>query len=317
MHLVVVHPRAGRRSRREYGEALGRALGNGGAETELLETAAGPDNAARLAERLARGDVRTLAAAGGDGTVRDAVEALLTVEDSRRPALVVVPLGTANNVAQALAQFPRRAGGAPPSPEEVTALLLRGRPARIDAAFANGRAFAGAFAAGMDADILAWRDRRTSGLPAALAGYPLYLAACAVNATREHGSVVDVEVEDGEGRTRLARGHGFNVLATNTAVYAGEFRFAPAGPRHDDGLLDLLWSHRRGDYLRCYASAWPRHLRARAGASPAPEPRLQQARRVQLRFNEPVDWQLDGESMGAASRFDLRVEAGALPVLRP
>lgn len=317
MHLVVLHPRAGRTPRQEYGQALRRSLEAAGAVFEVLETTAAPGGSSRLAERLGRGGVRTLTAAGGDGTVRDAVEALLTVDSAIRPPLVVVPLGTANNVAKAIGQFPRSGGAAPPAPEEVARLLQSGRPGSLDAGSANGRAFAGSFAAGMDADILAWRNRMTSRVPAALAGYPLYLAACARNATRAHGSVVDVEFEDGTNRTTRRRGHGFNVLVTNTAIHAGEFRFAAAGLRHDDGLLDLVWNRHLGDYLRCYAAAWPRHLRARAGGAVRADRRVQAARTLRLRFDEPVQWQLDGESMEAASRFDLRVDAGALPLLLP
>ena len=315
MVLLVVHPRSGRSPRREYGLALERAIAAVGFAVQRLETTPEPGGAARLAAALAGSTASTLVAAGGDGTVRDAVEALLSIEASRRPALVAVPVGTANNVAQSLAQFPRTRGGGPPPAGDVAALLAHGKRAGIDAARANGRVFAGSFAAGMDADLLAWRNRMASRVPAALAGYPLYLAACAVNSTRPHGSIVDVELHD-EGRPpRVSRGHGFNVLVTNTAVYAGEFRFA-AGCRHDDGVLDVLVSRDSGDYLRSYAAAWPRHLRARAGAEPTPDRRLQAASRVVLRFERPVQWQLDGEGMGAAARFEIVVERGAVDVLR-
>lgn len=315
MILLVLHPRSGRSSRVEYGRDLLQALAAGGREVELLETRAGPGGAERIRERVQGSGADTLVAAGGDGTVRDAVEAAVSMEASHRPALVAVPVGTANNVAQALAQFARAPRGGPPSPADVAGLVAAGRRGPVDAARANGRVFAGSFAAGMDADLLAWRDRMVGRVPAALGGYPLYLAACAVNAVRPHGSIVDVELHDDGRPVRRTRGHGFNVLVTNTAIYAGEFRFA-AGRRHDDGLLDLLCSRDSADYLRSYMPAWPRHLRARAGASVLPDRRLQSAARVLLRFDQPVQWQLDGERMGATSRFEIAVEKGALTVLQ-
>lgn len=314
MVLRVLHPHSGRTPRGEYGVALQQALARAGLEACAMETTPGPGGPERIREQLERSAAGTLIAAGGDGTVRDAVEAALSIPAGQRPALVAVPLGTANNVAQALAQFPRGHRGGPPSVEAVTSLVAGGRRTNVDAARANGRVFAGSFAAGMDADLLAWRNRMVTRVPAALGGYPLYLAACAVNAVRPHGGIVDIELHDGDRPVRRSRGHGFNVLVTNTAVYAGEFRFA-AGMRHADGLLDLLCSRDNADYLRSYMPAWPRHLRARAGRAVQPDRRLQSAAQVLLRFEHPVQWQLDGEAMGAAARFDIRVDAGALPVL--
>lgn len=349
MHLVVLHPRAGRRPRRAFGDAVRNALAADGRSVELLETRAGSDNAAILATRLARGDVRTLVAGGGDGTVRDAVEALLTLQRDRRPAFLALALGTANNVARAFGRFPKSVATAEPSVDAVVACLRRGAVRRVDAATANGRAFVGSFAAGMDADILAWRNAMAPRVPAAVAGYPLYLAACAVGATRPHGAGLRMTLDgdevqrnrecgasqaldrrhEGEAAQRggpdahsvprkaaTPQGHGFNVLVTNTAIYAGEFRFA-VGRRHDDGRLDVLWNRSVGDYLRCYAAAWPRHLRDAAGRRATGDPRLLSAARLTLEFDRPVRWQLDGETLGEATSFAIAVDAEALAVLEP
>lgn len=46
---------------------------------------------------------QTVLAAGGDGTVNAVVNAIMEIEESRRPELAIIPLGTANDFAGALA----------------------------------------------------------------------------------------------------------------------------------------------------------------------------------------------------------------------
>lgn len=293
-----------------------RGFGEAGAGVELFETTAAPGNSARIAARLAAGDFRTVLAAGGDGTVRDVVEAATTLPLSLRPRLIVVPLGTANNVAQVLGQLPRGIDDAASLVAKILALLETGTVRYLDVGRVAGRAFVGSFAAGMDADILTWRGRMAPRVPAALAGYPLYLASCAVNAARGHGGHVEVELEMPDGSRRRESGSAFNVLVTNTAIHAGEFRFC-VGVRHEDGLLDVIRNPALGDYLSCYARAWPRHLGFRAGRGVVSDARAVAARRISLRYRRAVDWQVDGETMPGAAVFDLTVEAAALTVPVP
>jgi diacylglycerol kinase family enzyme len=313
MHLFVAHPFAGRRSRRDVIDGLMRGFTSVGQRVELFETTAAPGNSARISARLGAGEFRTVLAAGGDGTVRDVVEAATTLPLSLRPRLVVVPLGTANNVAQVLGQLPRRLQDADSLTASILPLLDSDTVRHLDVGRVGGRAFVGSFAAGMDADILTWRGRMAPRVPTPLAGYPLYLASCAVNAARSHGGHVEIEMEMPDGSRRRESGQAFNLLVTNTAIHAGEFRFC-AGVRHEDGLLDLIRNGTRGDYLGCYARAWPRHLGFRAGRSVASDVRAVAARRIALRYTRPVDWQVDGETMPAAAVFDLDVQPAALIV---
>src|SRR5262245_59747809 len=65
-----------------------------------------PGAAARLAAEAARDGVETVVAAGGDGTLNEVVNGLGRVAPAARPALGVVPGGTANDFAVA-AGIPR------------------------------------------------------------------------------------------------------------------------------------------------------------------------------------------------------------------
>ena len=113
-------------------------------------------------------------AAGGDGTVRDVVQAVLDVALPDPPAVAIVPLGTANNFARSLGLLSlRRDGDA--AVECLRRTLADGRERVIDVGLANGCCFVGSFACGMDADILATRNRWRSRLRLR-SGYALYLA---------------------------------------------------------------------------------------------------------------------------------------------
>lgn len=313
--LLVFHPFSGRRSRLAEVEALRSRLSTDGRAVEMLATIAGRACVDRISQRLEANPPQSVVAAGGDGTVRDVVEALLRRPPSLRPPLALVAKGTANNAARSIdPSLPRR----PEHGEDrVASVLAEGVARNIDVGLANGRAFLGSVAVAMDADILVWRNAARSRVPASVAGYPLYLASCAVNALRDHGGPVRLKLTRTPGiAATIVEDRAVNVLVTNTALYAGEFRFV-GGSRHDDGVLDVLWNRSMGDYLRRYAAAWPRHLRAARGMTVRNDTGAATAVRVVMQWKQPMAWQLDGEEMPPQAQFDIEVVPSALRVLVP
>lgn len=114
--LVVTNPRATATTARER-DVLAHALASE-ADLEIAETA-NRGHAAALACRAMRDGTDVVVALGGDGTVNEVVNGLLTdgVHD-RVPALGVVPAGSTNVFARAL--------GLPNDPIEATGALLEG-----------------------------------------------------------------------------------------------------------------------------------------------------------------------------------------------
>jgi diacylglycerol kinase family enzyme len=112
--LVVANPRATATTVRER-DVLAHSLGSS-AELEVVETA-NRGHAAALACRAMRNGTDVVVALGGDGTVNEVVNGLLTdgVHD-QVPALGVVPAGSTNVFARAL--------GLPNDPIEATGVLL-------------------------------------------------------------------------------------------------------------------------------------------------------------------------------------------------
>lgn len=255
-------------------------------------------------------------AAGGDGTVSEVVQAIMAAGVNPQPALAIMPLGTANDIARSFGLWSfRQRGGA--AVERAVTAWRDGRDHRIDLGHASTTDrqcyFAGSFALGMDADILAMRNRlrRRFHLGRRLSGYPLYLWSCGANVlARSHGGDVRLRVDGAEQSARF-----YNLLVTNTPQYAGEFRF-DADNSVDDGRLDLHLFAGGLDYLRRYPAAWRRHVHYHRDEPVAP-PGLQRVRELQIELTAPLAAQLDGEEWGTASSFTIRAVPNALVIRVP
>ena len=183
----------------------------------------------------------------------------------------------------------------------------------LDVARVNERYFVGSLAVGMDADILALRNRlrRRYRLGRRLGGYPLYLWSCAVNVVaRRHGTSTTLALD---GLTRS--GHVYNLLVTNTALYAGEFTF-DATDRSDDGMLDVYTFANAADYVTRFVRAWRRHVAATRGGAPAPDAGVR-VRALDVTLTRALPVQIDGEEYGPTHELVIRTEPAALRVRVP
>ena len=258
-----------------------------------------------------------MVAAGGDGTVSEVVQAMVAAALDPAPALAIMPLGTANDIARSFGLLSFRQHGLI-AVERATAALIDGCDHRIDlgqvTANERTRLFVGNFSVGMDADILATRNRlqRQLRLGRGIGGYPLYLWSCAVNAlARRHGGRMRLRIDGAERIVRL-----YNLLVTNTPQYAGEFRF-DADNAADDGRLDLHLFGGALDYLRRYPAAWRRHVRYHRGEVVAPPREIERVREVLIELERPIAAQLDGEEWNATARYCVRVVPNALAIRVP
>ena len=151
--LVVFNPKAGRRRLGKLRRTIA-AMRLTGAEVELLATEARGD-----AERLAReacggmngfAALDLLAIAGGDGTINEAVNGLISVSGAGATSalpLCIVPLGTANVLAREIGQrF---------SPAVAAKTALNGEQRQVYLGQANGRCFTIMAGAGFDAHVVA------------------------------------------------------------------------------------------------------------------------------------------------------------------
>jgi diacylglycerol kinase (ATP) len=308
---VVVNPRALHGPcTRLWEEALDRL--QRARPVACIETTGEGHDGDHVAAFIAAQRPAIVVAAGGDGTVRDVAEALHRTGLPTPPALALVPLGTANNVARSLGLLALRQRGAAAVELAITAILA-GTERWIDLGRVGPSIFIGSFAVGMDAAILAarnrWRRRWRPG--ATRGGYSLYLLSCAVNLARHRG-VTGHLTSDGESHDVTI----YDLLVVNTALYAGEFRF-DATDHSADGRLDLHVFASPIDYVRAFVAAWRRQLRHARGLPIHPPARLRRIQRVELTLSRPLAAQLDGEEHACASHYEVCIVPHALRVRLP
>jgi diacylglycerol kinase family enzyme len=150
---VVANPRAtatSPRQRRVLLDALRRTA------DVVIEETANRGHAAALACRAMRDRVDVVVALGGDGTINEVVNGVLTDGQHKHvPAVGVVPAGSTNVFARAL--------GIPNDPIEATGLLLEaltaGRRRQISLGRADDRWFVFAAGFGFDAAVVAAVER--------------------------------------------------------------------------------------------------------------------------------------------------------------
>lgn len=144
---VVFNPTAGGRRRARLDETL-KLLRASGCEVAVQATAARGD-----AETIARGfgvppqALDLLVIAGGDGTINEAVNGLLSAGGGGASSMALVPLGTANVLANEI--------GLATAPAAVARAIARGVSVRAYVGVANGRCFTAMAGAGFDAHVVA------------------------------------------------------------------------------------------------------------------------------------------------------------------
>jgi diacylglycerol kinase (ATP) len=144
---VVFNPTAGGRRRARLDETL-KLLRASGCEVAVQATAARGD-----AETIARGfgapplAQDLLVIAGGDGTINEAVNGLLSAGGDGASSMALVPLGTANVLANEI--------GLATAPAAVARAIARGASVRAYVGVANGRCFTAMAGAGFDAHVVA------------------------------------------------------------------------------------------------------------------------------------------------------------------
>lgn len=180
-----------------------------------------PGDGAWMAAEAARDGCDAVIAAGGDGTVNEVVNGLMS--GTVRPPFGIVPLGTANDFASML--------GLPiGAPSAALERIVNGTPRLVDVGRANARYFINVASAGFGAQVTA---STSADFKAMLGGIAYLLTGLA--------SMVDVEPAEVS-----VRAPGFAWEGPLLALCVGNGRQAGGGfqvcpeAEIDDGLLDVL-----------------------------------------------------------------------------
>jgi len=179
-------------------------------------------DAARLAVEACRDGVERVIAGGGDGSVNELLNGLMTVEPSSRAALAILPLGTANDFATSC--------GIPTEPLGALELAASDTPVAVDVGRANDKFFLNVASGGFGAEV-------TASTPPAMkrllggGAYSLMGAIMALNFRPYEARMVLPDKE-------LTGAAVVGAVANGRQAGGGQ-QMAPRATI-DDGLLDVL-----------------------------------------------------------------------------
>ena len=124
-----------------------------------------PGHAQELATTAAAQEIDTVIVIGGDGTVNEVVNGLLTAGQGHVPRLGIIPSGSSNDFSKSL--------GIPQRLEEACRVIVEGRIAEVDVGRAGSRYFCSASCLGYFAEVAArslemkrWRGSLRYVIPA-------------------------------------------------------------------------------------------------------------------------------------------------------
>ncbi len=293
---VIFNPVSGQGDPEERKKRIEEALAEHGYRAQHLVTTR-EQGARHFAEEALRDGVDLLAVSGGDGTVIEAMSALV----GTNVPIAVFPAGTGNLLSVNLA-IPQEV------PEGVHAALFGDkRPldlARISTDGGESKYFAILAGAGYDAQVIRDADREAKNK----LGLFAYLWAAVINLRRKP---VRVRVRLDDHPTPLMRRAKSVMVANMGRVQGGVDVIPDASPQ--DGLLEvtILKAETFGDWLRLLWSA----LRGKLHESRAVEYRTARKVEVDLSFPQPI--QFDGEDAGRVSCFNVEVVPAAVQVMVP
>lgn len=310
--LLVVNPKATTFSSRVR-DVLAHALAS---ETrlELVETKA-RGHAVELATAACADDVDLVVALGGDGTVNEVANGLMTCEADRRPALAVVPGGSANVFARAL--------GFADDPVEATGHLLdalqEGRRRQITLGAAEygigqgervKRWFTFCAGLGLDAEVVRAVERKRTHGRRATSGLYARTGITHFFTSRDRHDAPMLLHAAGQDPVRL----GLALVCNSTPwTYLGNRPVQPCPDASFDTGLDLF------GMTELPTLATLRHLRQIL--SPRPRPRGRRVVRVHdaasfsLSADRPLPLQVDGDDLGDADVVSFTAAPQALSVV--
>jgi diacylglycerol kinase family enzyme len=278
--LIVVNPKAGAGAGRDHVQRLIAALNRQHLKASVITNLT--EIAQCAADVQAKGQLRVVVGAGGDGTIAELFNRLAPTIP-----LAMLPLGTENLLAKYV-DMPRK-------PEEVAEVIAAGAIIQQDAGRAGNRLFALMASCGFDADVVRRLHENRAGH---ISHWSYFKPIWDAIRSYEYPEL-RISWESAGAATGGANSACPNPIVARFAFvfniprYAFGFQFTPHAVG-DDGLLDVC-TFRRGSfrlglwYLMNVIAGQHRRL---ADCS------LVRAQRVRIEADVPVPYNLDGDHCG-------------------
>jgi diacylglycerol kinase (ATP) len=282
--VFLVNPASANGSTRKAWPEIAHRAASAGLQGEALFSD-GPGGILKAAERAAGLGAKRVVVVGGDGTVNEAANGLLSVGVGKEVELAVIPRGTGTDFV--------RTFRIPTKLDEAIAVARDGTVREIDAGRVSYRAWDGSAgsahfvniaSAGMSGAVA----QRANATSKALGGKASFLWATLAVFARWQNARVAVDVDDTH-----REGSMLDVIVANCEWLGGGMHMTPKA-EPDDGLLDVLLI---GDITkRDLLQTLPKIYRG----THLPHPKAEELRGTTVRVDAPTPLpiELDGEQPG-------------------
>lgn len=292
---VILNPAARHGAGRRLRPLIERGLESRKLDFDIVETE-GPGHAAELARSAADAGVPRVVAAGGDGTVHEVANGLMTAAVT--PALGLIPIGTGNDFVKMIPGTATRA--------QAFATLAAGTERTVDVGVTrwdgNEEYFINAMGTGIDVEVV--RQMRRSGW---MPGMMIYLTALLRALAKYRPMPIRISVDGVESTCSIM------ILAVcNGPSIGGAFRVCPDA-RSDDGLLDLCVVHELP--LHRIVRVVPRVLRGSHEGQPGVSMDRGTTVRLAISGGCALPFQLDGELREAVGDIEVTLATRRLNVI--
>lgn len=230
---------------------------------------------------------------GGDGTLHEVVNGCIRTQRT----VGILPAGSGDDFAFALGLERNNIG-------QALEVIRKGKTKIVDTANVNGETFVNAFGVGFDADV----------------GYGIYTAPkflkernayfYSIFATLSKLESIPVKVViDGQ---QVFDGPSLLISTQNGPRTGGSFLFAPDA-KPDDGLLDVVIA---GNFGRLGTlGILPKVLKGTHVGHP--KIKILRGKEVRLEWSRPRPGHMEGELLGPATTFDIKIQRASLNVFTP
>ncbi len=290
--LVILNPTANRGNMSLYRSLLRQYIEQ--EKAEYVETSRSGEAQERA--MLAAKAGRPVIVVGGDGTVNEVVNGLLSAE--RRVPLGIVGAGSGNDYAWHTLKLPK-------DPAAAIERAFHGRLIDADAGKVNGRYFANSFSVGIDADI-AVAASQMKKIPL-MSGERLYYTTTIKQLLFGYHRCpwLTFCLDQGAHNSDVAKQYVL-LAVTNGPTYGAGFRINPQAD-HADGYFDVCTV----DYTPLLRALKLLPVVKKGGHGGEPEVHFYRAQSICVESKRPVNMQMDGETT-SATRFEAEVLPGAL-----
>jgi len=297
---VILNPYANRWKAQARWPEAEAALKSAGVDFELI-VSEGPGLIIGLAEQAVRQGFSPVIAAGGDGTIGEAVNGLARAAKSEKDLLGplgILPLGTANDLVYNL--------GLPLDLQTAAQIIKTGNTKRMDVGKVNDRYFANNSAAGLEPYVTTKQVRITW-----ISGILRYLVAAVWAIMERPKWVAEIKWDNGQY-------HGPVSLVTigNGSRSGGVFYMIPHADPFD-GKLTFVYGYR--STRRAMLGTLPRAMKPAAGSYVEMDGiNEQNATWIKIHLENPSPAHIDGELFSNAIQdLEYSIYPGRLQILVP